>query len=419
MQKKNEIFSKNSKKSIYIDILIISLFLLFSYLIIFSRYNFVIGDSGTYAFKTKLFYEKHQLDIKEQSAMALGQVFLGYIFTLIFGFSLRTLHISAYFAVFLCMIFFYILLLQLKIDRYLALISSLCLFITPITLPFIDWYMTEPYFLIYFFIAINLFVFGFRSGKSKYFYFGAIFSTIALFTRQFAISLSLALILLLIIERKRLKSNFIHILFSAIIPAFSLALFYLISPSVGNTKQLYSSRILFMKRLLNPLFLTTTFLRDTLYTLHYSAFYALPLILILLIGAFIHKEYFVSLFRGKKYNLLISTLFISIGTLIIFFRYKKLMPYLPSIFGIGRITNFLGIKIMETKTASVLLTVFTTCGGIIILNTILEHINWHQFKCYLLGRDNGGEEKIAFHYIYLVILDRFLDGLSDKLNIPM
>ena len=189
---KTNVQRNNRTNKILLDCLLIALFLFVSYWIISSKYNFVIGDAGTYAFKTKLLYEKNIIDVKEQSAMSLGQIFFGYIFSIIFGFSLKSLHLSVYCAVFLCMIAFYFLLLQYDIDRFIALIGAFALFVNPITLPLIDWYMTESYFFSYFFISMIFFVAGFKSEKARYFYLGAIFATIAVFTRQFAISLPIA-----------------------------------------------------------------------------------------------------------------------------------------------------------------------------------------------------------------------------------
>ena len=101
------IVKKNQYKIIF-DIFIIILFLLVSYFIINSKYNFEGGDAGAWAHITKQFVEKHELSLKKSQALGLGQMFFGYIFSIVFGYSLKTLHISSYFAAFLVMISFYL-----------------------------------------------------------------------------------------------------------------------------------------------------------------------------------------------------------------------------------------------------------------------------------------------------------------------
>ena len=367
-----------------------------------------MGDAGAYAFKTRVLFEKHELDFGTSAALSLGQLFLGYIFSVIFGFSLKTLHMSAYFAAFLVMISFYLLLLQFEIDHHLALIGSLTIFINPMTLKFIDWYLTEPFFLFFFLGAINLYIAGIKSAKAPYLYLGALFATISIFTRQFGISLPIALITLLFIARKQLKHHSLHIFLAGIIPLLSFVIFFIISSTIQDVAaQHYGGRILFLKGPINPFNLIIILFRDVLFTLHYSVIYGLPLFLIILFAAFIKKDYFNRLFLTKPLVLAGSFTFMSIGTLIIYFKNHKLMPYIPNIFGIGHIKNIFGINILNAQIASILLTIFTTIGGTIILTKILEGINWKKFKELLLGKDKTEKVETALYLIYITGLFYF------------
>jgi len=377
-----------------------------SFSIIHSKYNFVIGDAGAYAYKTRLLFEKHELRMKDSLALSLGQVFLGYVFSHIFGFSLRTLHISSYFAVFLFMISFYLLLLQFGIDRFLALIGSFTIFINPISLKFIDWYMTEAFFLLYFFIAINLYAAGIKSEKAFYFYLGAIFATISVFTRQLGVVLSLALFGELLIERKQLKRHSLHIILAGIIPILSLAILYIFNRATAA--QHYAGRVSFMKGQFNSLNLIFIPFRDLLFTLHYSVIYGLPLFLVILFVAFIKKDYFNRIFLNKPWALAGAFAFVSIGTLIMLFKNHRLMPYLPSIFSIGNITNIFEFNILDKKLASILLTILTTIGGTIILAKILEEIDWKWLKRLLFGDDKTERQDIAIYFIYLTGICYFI-----------
>ena len=171
--------------------------------------------------------------------------------------------------------------LQTGIERYLALIGSLSLFINPLALRIIDYYITEPFFLFYILIALNLYVAGLKSNKVSYFYLGSVFTTIAIFTRQPSIFLPIALIAFLMIKRQQLKNYFYHFLLSSVIPLIAAAAFYLLSNTQGD----YTIRVHHLKQMTNPLYFSITLLKDLLYSLHYSILYTLPLVMIILIVA--------------------------------------------------------------------------------------------------------------------------------------
>lgn len=398
MSKKNKKnIVKNKIPYILIDICIIFLFIIGSYYIISSKYNFAYGDEGTYAYKTKILYEKHTLDLKTQAALSIGQLMIGYFFSSLFGYNLKILHISSYFTVFLCIIFFYLMLIQCGIERYLALIGSLTLFINPISIRLIDWYITEPYFLLYLLIAINFFIAGFRSDKIKYFYLGSIFATITVFTRQHGIFLPVSLISLLIIKRQHLKKYSIHLLLSSIVPIASLTLFYLFSSSQGD----YATRIIHIKKLINPLYFASTLLKDALYGIHYSVIYTLPLILIIIFGAFIKREYLKDVFLNRPLAMAIASILISLGTIFVFLQNKKLMPFLPSIFSINHITTIFNIKILNNDIASIILTIFTGFCAILLLSRIIEHLTWKSVKKIFPKKNKNKKEILIRHFMYL------------------
>ncbi len=404
---KKKTIPNNSRQKIFIDIFIIFLFILGSYFIISSKYNFVNGDEGTYAFKTKILYENHELDLKNQAALSIGQLVIGYVFSTIFGYSLKTLHRSVYFTVFFCIISFYFLLLQTGIERYLALIGSLSLFINPLTLRFIDWYITEPFFLLYILIALNLYVAALKSSKVGYLYLGSVFTTIAIFTRQHSIFLPIALIAFLMIKRQQFKDYFYHFFLSSVIPLIATATFYLLSTTQGD----YAIRLQHLKRLTNPLYLSLTLLKDLLYSLHYSVLYTLPLLMIILIGALIKKDYLKDLFLKRPFLLAISISCTSLGTIIVFFQFKKLMPYLPNIFSIGNITSLFGIKILKNKTASVLLTIFTAFGAALILSRIFEYFHWKKLKKFFTEKNQTEATILIRHFMYISGIFYFLTSV--------
>lgn len=347
-------------------------------MIINSDYNYVQGDAGCFAKYAKVFYEQNKIDTTGAATAQIGQLLFSGIFTRLFGFSLKNLHISVYFADFLFLVAMYFLLFELGLNRFLALIGSLSLLISPISLKIIDSFMSEPFFLVYLIFAMLFFIKGLRSERFHYIYLGGIFGSLAVLTRQHGISLSIALIAVCLIHRKKIqKGTFRHCIISALLPVISIALYYLTlyiqKRFLNNVPYAYApENIAIIKSLLNPVNLIKRLYFDGLFFLHYSSLYVSALFIVLLLYLLLNPKMTKGLFSHFNISLF-SLLYVSIGTFFLYAKNNRLMPYIPSIFSIGFLTSIFEFKVIEKRTASVILTFFTSVCAIILLLKLLEY----------------------------------------------
>ncbi len=366
-------------------ILVILLFFILSYFIIGSDYNHVFGDAGCFAQHAKIFYETHKIDTKGAAPVLIGQILFSNIFLHIFGFSLKMLHISVYFANFLLILGMYLLLYQLGIDRFLAVIGALVLIINPIYIKMIDWFMSEPFFMFYLVLSLLFLIKGLKFEKYGYLYIGGIFGVFAILTRQHAISLSIGAILLCIVYRKRFKKKVLyHFLISSVLPIIAVGLYYLIifiqkKIQSGITYAYAPENIAMIKALLNPINLFSRLYIDSLYFLHYVALYTAPLFIVLFLS-FILRPKRIMKMSSRPYISVISILFISLGTVYLYTQKGLLMPYVASIFSIGTLTGIFGFSILSKANAGLLLTAFTTIGAIIVLMCMLEYFSPRSYS---------------------------------------
>ncbi|MGA1868831.1 MAG: ArnT family glycosyltransferase [bacterium] len=411
-------------KSVKVNIIIFTLFFLFllsSYLLISSNYNYVNGDAGAFAKHARVLYETNTFDITGSAASSLGMLIFSNILSHIFGFSLKTLHWSVYCVGLLNFIAMYLLLKELDVKSFLAFWGSLTLLINPISLILIDWYLTESFFLFYIIISLYFFLKGFKSDRILFLYCGGFFAVLAILTRQHAISLSIALFILCLIYRKKLTKKFlIHSIFSLSLPIIAIILFYLhafMQYRASNSTIQYayaSSNVQMIKELINPLILLSRIFFGSITFFHYSVLYLAPLFIMIFISILKRPNKIKELF--SNYIILdISLLLIGLGTLILFFKDKKLMPYRPNIFTINALTSIFSLKIVDKNTAAIILTILTSIGALLIIIRILDHFYYHSYcfsflrskTSYAINRNNNNspisedKKNIAKDLLYL------------------
>ncbi|MEW6380868.1 MAG: hypothetical protein AB1611_14840 [bacterium] len=350
-----------------------------SYLVISSDYNWAHGDAGVYARSARILYETNTIDVSYSASSLVGQLLFSNILCHLFGFRLKVLHLSVYLVNFLALAALYLLLSELGLNRFSAVCGSLTMLINPIWLKMIDWYMTEPFFMFYLIASILFFIKGLRRNRPLFLYLGSTFAALAVLTRQHAVSLSIALMAVCLIYRKSLKKEtLIHSLAASAIPLISIGLFYLclfggkiIHSSVSYSTSV-SSNLAIIKSLTNPLTLLSRLYFDTLFSLHYSAVYLAPLFITFALALVMNPR------RGEELHLdfsraLISVLAVSAGTMILYLKNNRPMPYLPSIFSIGALTRIFNVPVLSPDTASFLLTGLSWAGAVILLTGMLEY----------------------------------------------
>jgi len=385
-----------------ISIIVIFLFIVSSYFIISSDYNHVHADAGAFARHAEVLYEKNKIDVRGSASATIGQLLFSNILCHIFGFKLKILHISVYLVNFLCLIALYFLFLELGLNRFLSLFGSLTLLVNPISLRLIDWYLTEPFFMFYLVLSLFFYIKALRSDKYRYFYIAGGFCTFAILTRQHAISIPVSLILLCVIYRKKFNlTRFLHCFVSLILPIISIGLFYLYNfsnPSGFIPTGFASANLNIIKNFLDPAFLFSRVYFDCLFFLHYTTLYLAPLFIIVFFSLVLNPRKINEVYSNFR-HFMISFLFVSIGTIILYIDKKK-MPYRPSIFSIGNLTKIFNFHVMDAKIASSLLTIFTWIGAIIVLIKLLDHFFSRNVTLNYFNKQNKPDLGEIFFYLW-------------------
>ena len=400
-------------------ILILFTLIIISYLFISSDYSYLVGDAGNYARCAKIFFQEKRIEISHAAPVLLGQFFISNTLCALFGFEIKTLHISVFVVDFFLLLGMYFLLLEWGTDRFLALFGSLTLFVNPVTLMIIDSYFTEPFFMCYLVFSLLFFLKGLRNKNYPFLYLGGVFCGLAVLTRQYAVSVSVALILVSFLYWKKDKLFFLHSIISAAIPLITIGLFYLylyfnrdIQAVVPSAYTAAKSSI--FVNLTNPITFFTTLFFDSVIFLHYAVLFLTPLFIILLIsslGVFqlkegtkaqrhkgtknetwhkknenhLEKNLRIKVFVDHLWILSFSFLYIFLGTFLLFLKNNRLMPYIPNVFSINSLTRIFSIKIAKPQTAAVILTIFTAMGAIVILFLFIEY--FFSIKTFLLSKN--------------------------------
>lgn len=358
-------------------ILGIIFFLILSYLIISSDYNTLSADAGIFGRSAKIFFEEGRIDTSGVAPALLGQLLFTYPFFLIAGFNLKVIHISVYVVNFLLLFAMYLLLLEFKVNRFIAFWGALTLLISPVSFRFIDWYLTEPFFMCYLIFSLLFFIKGLKEEKIIYLYLGSLFCILGILTRQYAISISGALVLVSIIYYKKINKKIsLNSIAASLLPIIAIGAFYLLLSSTKKAQAETPYAYISAKAILNsifadPLYFLSRLYYDSLFYLHYTPLYLAPLFLILYVSFIVNPKKIKEMFSSLCI-FIFSIAYVLAGTFFLYVKKGQLMPYIPSIFSINALTKIFDISLLTSAQAAAILTIFTGFGAIIMLTSILD-----------------------------------------------
>lgn len=285
------------------------------------------------------------------------------------------IHIAVYVIDFLLIFAMYLLLLEFNVKPFLAFWGALTLLISPISFVFIDWYLTEPFFMCYLVFSLLFFVKGLKKDKIVYLYLGSLFCILSILTRQYAISVPGALVLILIIYYKKIdKRMFLNSIVASLLPVIAIGIFYLLlsftKKTQAETPYAYSSAKSVINTIFtNPLNFLLMLYYGSLHYLHYIPLYLAPLFIALFVSFSVSPEKIKNLF-SRSGTLIFSTAYVSVGTFFLYLKKGQLMPYIPSIFSINALQKIYDISLLGKDQTAVILTFFTGFGAIILLISI-------------------------------------------------
>ncbi|MGA1845089.1 MAG: hypothetical protein ACMUIS_11055 [bacterium] len=352
-------------------------FLVFSFLIISSDYRHLSADAGIFGRSAKIFYEQGKIDTSGAAPALIGQLLFTYPFFLIPGFNLKMIHFAVYVANFFMLLGMYLLLSESKVNPFLAFFGALTLLISPISLRFIDWYMTEPFFMFYLVFSLLFFMRGLRKEKILSLYIGSLFCILGILTRQYAISVSAALLYVSILYYKKLNKKIaLHSIAASLLPFIAIGLFYLVVSfsRKGQPTGSYSytlARHTLVSIFTSPFNFIKKLYYGILFSLHYIPLYVAPLFFVFYISLVMTPEKIKDLV-SRLGILTFSIAYLLLGTVFLYSKKNQLMPYLPSIFSIGALTSIFDASLLSKSLAAILLTFFTGLGGIIILTRVID-----------------------------------------------
>lgn len=228
---------KNDKKNLIILLLLVIIVL--AAMLPFREQT--SGDDYTYALAVKHTVESGRFQISEATAAAL--VFLvawGSLFANIFGFSLKTLHLSV--VVFLPLLTFliYFLLKELKIEKTKCLLFTVLFISIPFIFQYAYTFLTDLPFLTLEIFSLVFYIKAFRTNSLLYFFIGSLVASLAFLTRQIGILIwvSALLTFLVFLRSSRLSfSSRIKAILSICAPAVITIVLYRLffkEPTIGQ-----------------------------------------------------------------------------------------------------------------------------------------------------------------------------------------
>lgn len=272
-------------------------------------------DDFAYNLTVKNFLHTGHLKILDWSATSLvTQVLWGAVFSLVFGFSYKTLHLATCVFLYIGLLYYYLLLKLLSFNEKQALILTLFLLSFPTLLRFSFSFMSVTYYLTLMIVTLYYCVKYLRSNSSTDAFFVAFLSGVTMLERQLGILIPFSLVVTLLLQSIYTKKLRFKQILSIGIPTLIIFLVYTYWLKNGNmTIEQYryienmQNIIKYMKPLaIHRLQVTADLYEETIYRIayfiHNLTVFHTPLVLIAIIPSVTLLKTFVQ----KKKNLLIS-----------------------------------------------------------------------------------------------------------------
>ena len=214
-----------TEKRILITILLVTFLVI---ILMFPLRNEVYEDDFVFAYSIEQFLNNHKLVISQFSVPLLFPTFWGIIFSIIFGYSFKSLHLAIiFFLPFLAIIVFKFL----KEAGNIPIKNSFILTLFFISIPWIFQYsmmfMSEIPFLTLELFSLFFYFKGIRERDNKKLFLGSIFASLAFFTRQLGIVIPISCAIALITSGKNnsLDSRLKNITSAVALPILSFIAF--------------------------------------------------------------------------------------------------------------------------------------------------------------------------------------------------
>jgi hypothetical protein len=312
----------STKRSDLIAILILAVIFICLTIFLYSFGNYPLDDDWSYMWAVKNFYSTGQIRFTDWTAPTLvSQVWWGWIFSHLFGFSFESLRLSILVISFIGFTFFYLLLRELGQTGSLSLSIVLLVLVNPFSYPLNFTFFTDIPFLSLLIISAYLYLRGEKDNRNFYLFLGSLSSSLALLIRQNGLLIPLSVFLYLMVREKDKKRGIQKGFITIILPLATFAIFtYWFNVIHGQTAESLKHSSELKETLLHPQLLLFKLFWRPFIILEFIGFSLLPLSL----------SYLPNLRKLDKGASTFFLLFTLSGTL--FFLFFEHMGLFPSIY---------------------------------------------------------------------------------------
>ncbi len=298
---------ENTKNS-YIPIVILILIYLLLAFFLFSFENYPVDDDWSYIKAAETYHHTGKMQLTNWTAMSLVfQVWWGTCFTKLFGYSIEMLRVSTLAISLLGLIFFCLLLRELKHSWHTSLWVVLLMLFNPFSFPLNFTYFTDHYFISLLLISTYFYYKAFKYNKNSCLLAASLVASCAVLVRQNGILIPLSVFVYLLISERSLKAVIKKSFLILVIPLTTLIIFtYWFNVMHGPTAEYIKQTDKLFENIRKPYLLLIKLVWRPFLILEFMGFCLLPLSFSFLPGT---KE----LFNRKNYFLLL--LFCLAGTI--------------------------------------------------------------------------------------------------------
>lgn len=395
----------------YIGLLLLWLLLI---IIINPIGDFPLNDDWCYGKSVKTLYEDGYLKLYNWGEMTLvGQVYWGYFFAEIFGFSFTVLRWSTLVLGFATIIGIYKLLTLAKLSRWAKLIGVLLCVMNPIFLSLSFSFMTDVPFMCVTIWAFYFFAKALKTDTWLPILWAILFCYFAFLIRQLAWVFPIVWLITFVIVKERNTKNILK----AITPLLAVILFFLIFSYIMESNDLLQERY---NTKFDLLLENIKGLRKGLLIIIFSYFFeSIAYLGFLLLP--IHLVY-INRYTFKGYK--IAAVLWTVGITAYLMRLGKVLPSLDNIwidFGVGPTTlyDYAGnFTESPDPTAPHWFWLLVTCLGIFSSVTLIFHIREMVFSVF---KKKKVDSLVVLSFVFfLVYLTPFLIvGVYDRYLLPL
>lgn len=206
-----------------LNIPILAIVWILAWLMVDPMRNFPLNDDWSYSMSVKVLVEEGRFFLHDWLGVPLfSQILWGSLFCMPFGFSFMALTVSTLSAGLAGIIFSYLTILRISRDTVLSFGAALLIAFNPLFFSLSETFMTDIPFYALFMAVIYLYVLHLQEKKHKYWALGTLFMVTAMLLRQIAVILPLAFTLYILVSRSPYRKKQLVLYSAALVIAVAV-----------------------------------------------------------------------------------------------------------------------------------------------------------------------------------------------------